>query len=139
MDNPEGCFGRSIPDQLYTSYHGYFPTSYTEVEERHGTLEDLKEMVAAAHSKGIRVIADLVLNHVHDTHPLYEERSRREVSSRPACADSNAIGTKKRWSVGLSRISPIWITEFRSRRRGDRCGGKLALLGGFLMATESTL
>ena len=70
MDNPEGCFNGSIPDQLYTSYHGYFPTSYTEVEERHGTLEDLKEMVAlpSRHPGDRRP----VLNHVHDTHPLYE-------------------------------------------------------------------
>ena len=73
MNNPEGCFPGTIPNQLYTAYHGYFPDSYTAVEERHGSMEDLKSMVQAAQEKGIRVIADLVLNHVYDTHPLYAE------------------------------------------------------------------
>ena len=71
MNNPEGCFAGTIPGQFYTSYHGYFPTSFKDPEERHGSLEDLRSMVDAAHAAGIRVIADLVLNHVHDTHPLY--------------------------------------------------------------------
>jgi len=73
MNNPDECFPGTIPNELYTAYHGYFPDSYVQVEERHGTMEDLKSMVSAAHNKGIRVIADLVLNHVYETHPLYAE------------------------------------------------------------------
>ena len=72
IDNPEGC----LPGQLgkqYTSYHGYFPTSLYDVESRLGTMADLQNLVAAAHSRGIRVLVDLVANHLHDSNPVVSE------------------------------------------------------------------
>lgn len=57
----------------FTSYHGYWPTSFTETNEQFGSMEDLKALVAAAHEKGIAILLDFVSNHVHDEHPLYQE------------------------------------------------------------------
>lgn len=43
--------------------HGYDTSDYRRVDERLGTNEDLKDLVAYCHGKGIRVILDAVFNH----------------------------------------------------------------------------
>lgn len=47
-----------------TSYHGYGPLHLTEVDPALGTLDDLIELVQQAHHRNMRVVLDLVLNHV---------------------------------------------------------------------------
>jgi glycosidase len=61
------------PHRWYTGYHGYWPISPTEVDPRFGNAETLKELIKRAHAGGIRVIADLVLHHVHTEHPWWKE------------------------------------------------------------------
>lgn len=51
-----------------TAYHGYWPTKARAVDPRLGTEADLEAMVTAAHAKGIRVLMDYVINHVHADH-----------------------------------------------------------------------
>ncbi|TBR22917.1 hypothetical protein EPO15_07015 [bacterium] len=51
------------------AYHGYAPTHLLAVDPHVGTMDDYKTMVAEAHKRGIRVILDLVLNHVG---PVFE-------------------------------------------------------------------
>ena len=45
------------------SYHGYGIQNYLEVDPHFGTSDDLKELVTKAHSEGIYVILDIILNH----------------------------------------------------------------------------
>lgn len=66
--NPDGAFDGSY-GQKYTGYHGYWPSQPRAVQPRFGTLDDLKALTKAAHARGIRVMTDLVLNHVHEQHP----------------------------------------------------------------------
>ena len=61
------------PHRWYTGYHGYWPVSSNEIDPHAGTPTDLKALVNAAHGKGMRVIADLVLHHVHEEHPWWKE------------------------------------------------------------------
>lgn len=51
-----------------TNYHGYHTIDYYAVENRFGTMEDLKEMIREAHRLGIKVIQDQVANHVGVRH-----------------------------------------------------------------------
>ncbi len=51
-----------------TSYHGYGAIDYYKTEDHFGTIEDLRELVEAAHSRGIKVIQDQVANHVSSKH-----------------------------------------------------------------------
>lgn len=44
-------------------YHGYWTKDWTSVDPNFGTKEDLKQLVKAAHAKGIRILLDVVLNH----------------------------------------------------------------------------
>ena len=72
MDNPEDCVS-GLGGQIYTAYHGYFPEDLFAPEPRYGSMQDLRDMVSAAHARGIRVVMDLVANHVFETAPEWLE------------------------------------------------------------------
>ena len=48
----------------YYSYHGYWTLDYTNLDANMGTAADMEEFVDTAHSKGIRVVMDVVMNHL---------------------------------------------------------------------------
>jgi maltose alpha-D-glucosyltransferase/alpha-amylase len=51
---------------------GYDIADYYQVQADYGTVQDFKDLIEAAHQRGIRVIADLVLNHTSDQHPWFQ-------------------------------------------------------------------
>ncbi len=51
---------------------GYDISDYRGVHPDYGTLADVKRFIAAAHDRGIRVIAELVVNHTSDQHPWFQ-------------------------------------------------------------------
>lgn len=53
-----------IPENLGDDYHGYGAINWWNVNPHFGTSQDLKDLVNAAHSKGIWVMLDVVANHV---------------------------------------------------------------------------
>ena len=62
---------------------GYDISDYYSVLPEHGTLNDFQEFLAAAHARGIRVIADLVINHTSNRHPWFQDaRSSPDSSKR---------------------------------------------------------
>jgi len=58
------------------SHHGYDVTDYGRVEPRLGGDEALRVLVEAAHARGIRVLLDLVCNHISREHPIFQEALR---------------------------------------------------------------
>lgn len=72
-ENAEGGWDGQADDKRYAGYHGYWPTKARAVETRFrddGKAADarLHDVVAEAHARGIRVVMDVVLNHVHQDH-----------------------------------------------------------------------
>ncbi|MEU4511357.1 alpha-amylase family protein [Nonomuraea wenchangensis] len=59
---------------------GYDITDFYSIDPRLGTLGDFVEFMRTAHDRGLRVIADLVVNHTSDQHPWFKE-SRRSKDS----------------------------------------------------------
>jgi glycosidase len=57
----------------YTAYHGYWPVDPDEVDPRLGDRALLEQVVQAAHRRGLRVVVDYVMNHVHAQSPLYAQ------------------------------------------------------------------
>jgi glycosidase len=55
------------------SYHGYDVADYYAVSPEYGTMEDLKDLVAAAHQRGLRIILDIPFNHTSDKHPWFKQ------------------------------------------------------------------
>ncbi len=74
VKNPEGAFGYwPEPESKFSAYHGYWPISFTLIDDRYGTEEDLLELVRIAHENDMNVLLDIVANHVHEEHPVYQE------------------------------------------------------------------
>lgn len=63
-----------INDMPGTSYHGYAITDYYRIDPRYGSNEDYLYFVKIAHSKGIKVIQDMVFNHCGSENFLFRDR-----------------------------------------------------------------
>ena len=48
------------------TWHGYGVQDFLAVDPRFGTMEDLRELVQAAHARGMYVILDVIINHTGD-------------------------------------------------------------------------
>ena len=53
--------------------NGYDISDYCAVDARFGDMDDLRRVVAGCHARGIRVIIDLVVNHVSSEHPWFKD------------------------------------------------------------------
>jgi maltose alpha-D-glucosyltransferase / alpha-amylase len=60
---------------------GYDIADYYDIHPDYGTLEDFKTLIKEAHQRGLRVIADLVLNHTSDQH-FWFQKSRSDPNSK---------------------------------------------------------
>jgi len=62
---------------------GYDIADYNAIHPDYGTVEDFRAFVEAAHQRGMRVIADLVMNHTSSDHAWFQEaRSRKDSPKR---------------------------------------------------------
>jgi maltose alpha-D-glucosyltransferase/alpha-amylase len=52
---------------------GYDISDYTNIHPSYGTLEDFQTFLQQAHSRGLRVIIELVMNHTSDQHAWFVE------------------------------------------------------------------
>ena len=52
---------------------GYDIADFFAIHPDYGTVDDFREFVEQAHQRGMRVIADLVMNHTSADHPWFQE------------------------------------------------------------------
>ncbi len=69
FDNSENDFMGWWP------YHGYHPINFFKVDEHFGSLELLRELVQQAHARGLKVILDMIYNHVAPDHPWVADKT----------------------------------------------------------------
>jgi oligo-1,6-glucosidase len=99
--------------------NGYDISDYQDIDPLFGTLEQLDELIAQLHRRGMRLIMDLVVNHTSDEHPWFVE-SRSSTTSpkrdwywwRPprhgmAAGDPGAEPTN--WQAAFS--GPTWTLD----------------------------
>ena len=67
-----------MPPAEAHSYHGYDVTDYYDVEQDYGSIEDMQRLIDEAHSRGIAVIIDMVINHSSSRHPWFVSSSLGE-------------------------------------------------------------
>jgi maltose alpha-D-glucosyltransferase/alpha-amylase len=61
---------------------GYDIADYGDIAPAYGTMADFETFLSEAHLRGLRVIADLVVNHTSDQHPWFQEARRDPDSPR---------------------------------------------------------
>lgn len=60
-------------DMDRTSYHGYSTTDFYKVDPRYGSNEEFKELSELASDKGIKIIMDMIFNHIGSQHWWMED------------------------------------------------------------------
>jgi glycosidase len=120
--NPDGAFGGSY-GQKYTGYHGYWPSQPRAVQPRFGSLADLKTLTRAAHARGIRVITDLVLNHVHEQHPYvaaHRDDGWFNIGNSCVCGTNGCGWDEKPLVCAFTTYLPDY--NWRNQAMGDQFG-----------------
>ena len=59
--------------------NGYDVSDYQDIDPLFGTLADVDALVAGLHSRGMRLVMDLVVNHTSDEHPWFRSSRRGPV------------------------------------------------------------
>lgn len=59
----------SPSDGKSSSYHGYATTDYYRVDPHFGTNADYRRLADEAHSKGLKIVMDMIFNHCGYFHP----------------------------------------------------------------------
>lgn len=90
------------------AYHGYWAKDWTAIDPNFGTKEDLEHMVKTAHSKGIRVLMDVVLNHTGPVTNIDAVWPSEWVRTEPKCEFSSYENTT---SCTLVENLPDILTE----------------------------
>jgi glycosidase len=86
------------------SYHGYGIQDFLDIDPRFGNRRDLIELVNAAHSRGMRIILDIIVNHSGDNwgyvppnRPLTQARNEPPYLHWPAFYGSADSPETKDW------------------------------------------
>jgi glycosidase len=66
--NPKGEWP-GLDGKSYSSYHGYWPIAARALHPAVADEASLDALMTAAHVRGMRVLFDVVPNHVHEQHP----------------------------------------------------------------------
>ena len=83
---------------------GYDISSFLEIHPDLGTVNDFRNFMDAAHARGLKVIADLVMNHTSDQHPWFQEARRNPKSPKRVIRNAFLAAAA---AVGRSIQKPI--------------------------------
>jgi len=56
-------------DNVSETYHGYGATDLYAIEDHFGSISEFQQLVDSAHQQGIKILLDMVPNHVGPNHP----------------------------------------------------------------------
>ncbi|NPD91847.1 alpha-amylase family glycosyl hydrolase [Xylanibacter muris] len=66
-----------------STYHGYATTDYYKVDPRFGTNEEYRRLIDEAHSKGLKVVMDMIFNHCGYDHPWVADMPSKDWFNKP--------------------------------------------------------
>lgn len=104
VQNADGTWP-GFDGRTYESYHGYWPIANRSAEPRFGGDTGLHDLVASAHARGIRVILDIVPNHVHIEHPWFAGHPDWFNSPDGDCV----CGRQCSWTADIDHC---WFTDY---------------------------
>ena len=97
---------------------GYDVSDYRGVDPLFGALDDFRELLARAHSLGLKVLIDQVLSHSSDEHPWFQQSRRNRENDRAdwyVWADPKPDGSPpNNWLSVFGGVA--WTWEARRRQ-----------------------
>jgi cyclomaltodextrinase len=109
--NAEGAWGlwdKGIKSK-FSAYHGYWPTALKNIDNRFGNDASMKELIAVAHEHHLNVILDYVAHHVHQNHPLIQQKPEW---TTPLYLPDGTMNTEKwdehRLTTWFDTFLPTW-------------------------------
>ena len=91
---------------------GYDIANFFAIHPDYGTVDDFREFVEQAHQRGMRVIADLVMNHTSADHPWFQE------------SRADPTGPKGDWYVWSDTDEPLPRGAHHLHRHASRRTGR---------------
>ncbi|WP_339215916.1 alpha-amylase family glycosyl hydrolase [Ornithinibacillus sp. FSL M8-0202] len=70
-------------------YHGYWVEDFYSVEPQFGTMEEFQEFVQEAHNRDIKVMLELVINYVANSHPIVTDPNKQDWIVQQADIDTS--------------------------------------------------
>jgi alpha-amylase len=100
-------------DAGFASYHGYWTQSFLDHNPHFGSLEKLQELVQKCHARGIKVILDIVTNHVGSSSITTSTATGSRTSSSSAAA---VMGRQPQPGSTVEPAAGVeWDPEYDSR------------------------
>jgi alpha-glucosidase len=87
---------------------GYDVADYRDIDPRFGTLQDARRLIAEAHALGLRVLLDLVPNHVSDQHPWF----RAALAAEPGSPERARFIFREGKGPGRAEPPNDWSSNF---------------------------
>jgi glycosidase len=109
------------------TYHGYGIQDFLEVDPRFGTRQDLRDLVDAAHDKGMYVVLDIIYNHTGNNW-FYRDGNGGLFEKRPYSFQPYDKGIRWRSATGQpidaiqDRGDGVWPREFQDPEFYTRSG-----------------
>lgn len=98
-DMPGGC------------YHGYATTDYYRVDPRFGTNDDYRRLISECHSRGIKVVMDMIFNHCGFEHPWVMDMPSADWFNYPEwLSPENQANNKKTKTIdGAAQVNDKYL------------------------------
>lgn len=101
-DMPGGC------------YHGYATTDYYRVDPRFGSNDDYRRLISECHSRGIKVVMDMIFNHCGLYHPwLYDLPSHDWLNAQPTADGIRSVQQANLTGKRNAAVDSLLLTNFR--------------------------
>ena len=97
-------------DKRFTPYHGYHPANFYRCEPQFGTFDELRTLIDTAHSMGIYVILDVVINHMADLFQLCNCQCNAEFYCASGCGQG-LCWRDQHIQFGAPFNNPAWFHE----------------------------
>ena len=109
-------------------FHGYWAADFTNIDANLGTAADMHELVKTAHAHGIRVLLDVVMNHVGPAtrlDPLWPADwvrtepvcTYKDIASTVSCSLVKGLPDIKTESNGNVDLPPALVAKWKAEGR----------------------